>query len=572
MDEDNQTYTIDDYIADGIDKIYETINNVDVKLDDNFNDLKEEIDKLNTEVNNLVTSLRETTIVTEAKQNIMISQMEFDKRYQYRDDVRNKILGIIQSLDINVIKKSTIENLRDDSLINNHNYWLSSSLVALCSWYTNNKEMAYIALESAIKYNDQKTSLLFSLIHLYAKKYDGAIKWFDRYLELQDPLKTEGIFVLVVDLITSGVLGNEGTTKFLNKINEWTRELDKIDHIYNKQVSFWENYFSNIITNKDISISSYISDYVLEASELKDKLILSKCYSEFIQKFKNIYDKKNYDVISFEKKIEKIIGNLIYDYDYDEYELKKDIIKNKLIVNENGNVEEALKKFENNNSIILNEVDDLYTIITNIALNETENNYLLTINTRKVCLGLCKKYILTGYNNVIKKYFNNKELNFTIMIDDWTGITKNGSNEKELQTYLEEFYLNKNKQNLKEDKLFNREMLIAIIIGLIGTIILYKIPILSIIILLSTIIFCICQMYIINKKNSEKKEKVNIMIQENKKLLNKIIIEIVDFCLMYNENNINIDDFSDYINKYNPNDFIITNSDERNIIIDRKEI
>lgn len=572
MDEDNQTYTIDDYIADGIDKIYETINNVDIKLDDNFNDLKEEIDKLNTEVNNLVTSLRETTIVTEAKQNIMISQMEFDKRYQYRDDVRNKILGIIQSLDINVIKKSTIENLRDDSLINNHNYWLSSSLVALCSWYTNNKEMAYIALESAIKYNDQKTSLLFSLIHLYAKKYDGAIKWFDRYLELQDPLKTEGIFVLVVDLITSGVLGNEGTTKFLNKINEWTRELDKLDHIYNKQVSFWENYFSNIITNKDISISSYISDYVLEASELKDKLILSKCYSEFIQKFKNIYDKKNYDVISFEKKIEKIIGNLIYDYDYDEYELKKDIIKNKLIVNENGNVEEALKKFKNNNSVILNEVDDLYTIITNIALNETENNYLLTINTRKVCLGLCKKYILTGYNNVIKKYFNNKELNFTIMIDDWTGITKNGSNEKELQTYLEEFYLNKNKQNLKEDKLFNREMLIAIIIGLIGTIILYKIPILSIIILLSTIIFCICQMYIINKKNSEKKEKVNIMIQENKKLLNKIIIEIVDFCLMYNENNINIDDFSDYINKYNPNDFIITNNDERNIIIDRKEI
>lgn len=572
MDEDNQTYTIDDYIADGIDKIYETINNVDIKLDDNFNDLKEEVNKLNIEVNNLVTSLRETTIVTEAKQNIMISQMEFDKRYQYRDDVRNKILGIIQSLDINVIKKSTIENLRDDSLINNHNYWLSSSLVALCSWYTNNKEMAYIALESAIKYNDQKTSLLFSLIHLYAKKYDGAIKWFDRYLELQDPLKTEGIFVLVVDLITSGVLGNEGTTKFLNKINEWTRELDKIDHIYNKQVSFWENYFSNIITNKDINISSYISDYVLEASELKDKLILSKCYSEFIQKFKNIYDKKNYDVISFEKKIEKIIGNLIYDYDYDEYELKKDIIKNKLIVNENGNVEEALKKFKNNNSVILNEVDDLYTIITNIALNETENNYLLTINTRKVCLGLCKKYILTGYNNVIKKYFNNKELNFTIMIDDWTGITKNGSNEKELQTYLEEFYLNKNKQNLKEDKLFNREMLIAIIIGLIGTIILYKIPILSIIILLSTIIFCICQIYIINKKNSEKKEKVNIMIQENKKLLNKIIIEIVDFCLMYNENNINIDDFSDYINKYNPNDFIITNSDERNIIIDRKEI
>ena len=62
------------------------------------------------------------------------------------------------------------------------------------------------------------------------------------------------------------------------------------------------------------------------------------------------------------------------------------------------------------------------------------------------------------------------------------------------------------------------------------------------------------------------------MIQENKKLLNKIIIEIVNFCLMYNENNINIDDFSDYINKYNPNDFIITNSDERNIIIDRKEI
>ena len=572
MNEDNKTYTMDDYILEGIDKISDTINNVEEKLDDNFDDLKKEVNKLNTEVSNLVTSLRETTIVTEAKQNIMISQMEFDKRYQYRDNVRNKILGIIQSLDINMIRKSTVENLRDDSLINNHNYWLSSSLVALCSWYTNNKELAYLTLETAIKYNDQKTSLLFSLIHLYAKKYDGAMRWFDRYLELQDPLKTEGIFILVVDLITSGVLGKDGVKKFLNKINEWSEKLDKISQIYNKQVSFWENYFSNIITNKDVSISPYISNYVLEAKELKDKLTLSKCYSEFIQKFKNIYDQKNDKVISFEKKIEKIIGNLIYDYDYDEYELKKDIIKNKLIVEENGDVESALKRFENNNTILLNNVDDLYTIITNIALNENENNYLITINTRKVCLGLCKKFILMGYNNVINKYFNNKELNFTIMIDNWSGITKNGDNELELQNSLEEYYLNNNKQNIKEEKLFNKEMLIVIIIGLLGAILTSKIPIIAIIILLSAIVFCLCQIYIINKRNIDKKEKFNYILQENKKLLNKIIIEIVDFTLSYNENNININDFPDYINKYNPNDLIITSSNERNIIIDRKEL
>ena len=239
---------------------------------------------------------------------------------------------------------------------------------------------------------------------------------------------------------------------------------------------------------------------------------------------------------------------------------------------ENGDVESALKRFENNNTILLNNVDDLYTIITNIALNENENNYLITINTRKVCLGLCKKFILMGYNNVINKYFNNKELNFTIMIDNWSGITKNGDNELELQNSLEEYYLNNNKQNIKEEKLFNKEMLIVIIIGLLGAILTSKIPIIAIIILLSAIVFCLCQIYIINKRNIDKKEKFNYILQENKKLLNKIIIEIVDFTLSYNENNININDFPDYINKYNPNDLIITSSNERNIIIDRKEL
>ena len=190
-----------------------------------------------------------------------------------------------------------------------------------------------------------------------------------------------------------------------------------------------------------------------------------------------------------------------------------------------------------------------------------------------------KTIILAFLNKNLNSYiahkllaeFYEKEGNYEAAVSAYMRVTDLKRNDFNSAYKLCEV-LNKNKQNLKEDKLFNREMLIAIIIGLIGTIILYKIPILSIIILLSTIIFCICQMYIINKKNSEKKEKVNIMIQENKKLLNKIIIEIVDFCLMYNENNINIDDFSDYINKYNPNDFIITNNDERNIIIDRKEI
>ena len=134
---------------------------------------------------------------------------------------------IIEEKDFRLIPIKETSNLFDLELLKTVNKGKSTERQEF-------KNVAYgVTIESAIKYNDQKTSLLFSLIHLYAKKYDGAIKWFDRYLELQDPLKTEGIFVLVVDLITSGVLGNEGTTKFLNKINEWTRELDKIDHIYN---------------------------------------------------------------------------------------------------------------------------------------------------------------------------------------------------------------------------------------------------------------------------------------------------------------------------------------------------
>ena len=157
------------------------------EVDTKVNKVTNSVKTIEEEIKNFMVEIRGSTIVSNAKQSIMMSQEELNKQYGHYDNVRRKINGIFQATDINAVKKSTIENISEQVIIDTPNYWLAPALVSLCAWLTDNKDLANRALKEAMNRDDEKTSLLFCLIHLRANRYDTALRWLTRYLEMQDP-------------------------------------------------------------------------------------------------------------------------------------------------------------------------------------------------------------------------------------------------------------------------------------------------------------------------------------------------------------------------------------------------
>ena len=227
----------------GVNRHVGEVTNHIYDVENNMKNVTDKVITLEEEIKAFMLEIRESSIVSNARQTILMDQAELDKKYGYYDEVRRKISGILQSTDIKAVLKSTVLNISENTMINAPYFWLAPALVSLCAWYLDDKELANKALNEAIKRDDEKTSLLFSLIHLRAGRVDTSVKWLDRYLSMQDPSKMEAKIITVIDAITNGNFGNDAVNLFLNKVNDWVIELESTPNVKNEQIERWKKFF-----------------------------------------------------------------------------------------------------------------------------------------------------------------------------------------------------------------------------------------------------------------------------------------------------------------------------------------
>ena len=157
--------------AANLDTIERNLNSVAKELTGvitNVSDVNREVSKvesqvntLNNEVKNLVKEIRETTIITNARQSIMYNNSQIEKKYGYYDKVRRTTESLLDAIDNSNISATALKNLNQDLILNNPNYWLSNALAALSSFVLDDKENCEKELHNALKKDESKTSLFF---------------------------------------------------------------------------------------------------------------------------------------------------------------------------------------------------------------------------------------------------------------------------------------------------------------------------------------------------------------------------------------------------------------------------
>lgn len=511
-------------------------------------EMKANIKSLEEEIRDFMADIRGTTLVSNAQNDILLKENELNKKYGNYDIIRRQISGLLESININLVSKKTLTLETEKILFNAPNYYLSYALIAISAWFSNDKKKANSALNEALKLNAAKTSLLLCFVHLHLKREQTALKWMKKYLESQNPYELDNEFISVIDALTSGVYSKDITDIIYSHIKKYANNLSSDEQLINRCVKRFETFFSK----KKVVVNDYeypnLVKFTNNFDNIKKSLVNAKsyydAYYEFNRMIENVKNTKSPDLTV-------LLNNFVNSYEDKELELKKDILKDKLIINNNGNIKKANETFEDSNLAYENKTD-FYTLMTNILLERNDVSKI----TKKLAASFLKDIIKKGLNNALASGNEVSGLT-TISINEWSGSTMDGSNENELKESLKDYLRKPYDRLLAECNLFDVKIILTILGAIIGLILAigfnYIIGLAVIIISLILLFFFANSIFkkrdFIEKEYNEVEKKV-IIVLEN------IIAEIVDSHFTVKRAKENYDYIINYLNSFDDKTYI----------------
>ncbi|SHI06953.1 hypothetical protein SAMN02745196_02655 [Clostridium collagenovorans DSM 3089] len=544
----------------GINKNFEAVlskvNSVDNKVDV----VSTELSALCEEFRAFVNEANRVANLTDAKHNIVMLEQELEKEFGNYEVVRRHAVGIIQAADVNIVKKETIENITEELMLATPRYWLAPALIALSAWLSDNRELAEKALKEAIRRDDEKTSLLFCLISRRAGRLDGSLLWLERYFEMQDPEKMERKIIIVLDAFASGLFGGDTKGLCSSKIKQWIEELSSKSGFVEQQRENWKK----VLESKKVAVNEeefpVLKEHSPTWSKMKESLEAVQTHNEIYKYFNTIFNVPVENVTAVSAKIDEILDNLVGNYDIEELPIRNQLRRNRLVVEENGSLEKANKRFDVE-AKSFERYEDFSQHLTNIALTPESTGALIA--TQKLAVALSKDWVLDAYEDLAAKGRMEVPVEVDINIENWSGKTRDGSNGEELlnslNTYIDE---------IKEKKLSKIHWLNGTVVstGLIATLVSFF--------TLATVVVPIIAMSIftltgISQKRSipNKREKIETELDNFRKtsqeILNGFLAEVVDYRRLYAEKDIESEKVVNFLKELTPEQYISVQSNSK---------
>ncbi|MBR6821426.1 MAG: hypothetical protein IKM55_04295 [Bacilli bacterium] len=520
-----------------------TVNNQVTKVESQVN-------HLNNEVQNLVKEIRETTVITNARQAIMYNNDQIEKKYGYYDKVRRTTESLIDAIEHSNISVNALINLNQDLILNNPNYWLSNALASLSSWLLDDKTNCEKELHNALKKDESKTSLFFCLVNDKLGRTQTSINWLNKYLSIQNPTRLDKDFITVLDLVATGKFGDETKRIVLNKINTWFNRLNSEKELQEQQINTWIEYIHD---NQDTDIKMpYLENATPDIARLKNNLVITSSYYNILNKLNTI---TNQD--SSNKSKEDILSNLIYEYEGTENTYQKDNLYNTLLIQCNGNREQADKLFKKQESMFEDQVN-LLDLLSNIIINK--ESFKVSNETQKIALCFVKEYIIKALEETEKELNNNE---FRIIVDDFSTNTIDGTNKdqiyKQINTHVNSIFID-------NDKNLIVPLIIINILGIIGLCFTLSNNILSILLVILLIIANVLLFSKLNTVSRLRNESKAKLTNELTLSLERILAETIDYKSLQKEDETKRNELMVYLNTIKAENYINSNN-ERNIDI-----
>ena len=276
-----------------------------------------------------------------------------------------------------------------------------------------------------------------------------------------------------------------------------------------------------------------------------------------------MFDQKEQNIPDHIYEADIMLNDLITNYDKDEYEIRKEIIKNKLIIEENGNLDRAYKRLEQEAKGYEGN-KNLYQYLSDIAINPSKYNCLLT--TRKFAISESKNTILKVLSETNKEEAD-PDIKFEIL--GWEGITKDGSNDKQLRAAMFNHVDSKYHDEVYQDKYLSMKSIMGLTIVLIGVICGIVLNPIAFLASLVGLVICGIDWKTVYDNRSTKLKQIKELKKMMNIMLNNTIAQVIDYKKAIDEGNKSYNELKTFLESLNSNQFILrTNDDtERKVIL-----
>ncbi|RAV04172.1 hypothetical protein [Paenibacillus sp. YN15] len=367
-----------------------------------------------------------------AETRIVKIRQEIKSTYGHYDEVRRRVTGILQAVDVRLVKKETIENATEELMLAAPRYWLAPCLIALAAWLNDNKDLADRAMMEALKRDDEKTSLFFALVTRRGARYKASRQWLDRYFGLQDPYELEREVVILIDGFTNGIFGPESRIQIDKRIDAWIEELSEQAGFVEEQSKQWRVAMEAKIKKLDEEAYPYLRQYSQTWPQLEESLKGAKLHNTIHDYFSNILNRQITPHASIAIAVDALLDTLVTQFDSEELPLRKEERLQTLIIEEQGDRNTAQIRF--NAEKALEEKISFTQLLTNFAMNPEVSHS--TLASQKYAIALSKDWIRQAHDDMTLDNRMKVPPDIHIEIDSWSGITKNGDNEQELMEDL----------------------------------------------------------------------------------------------------------------------------------------
>ena len=340
---------------------------------------------------------------------------DYAKMFGKYEEVRNNMLGILQSTSKNLVKTETINRIAEELLLATPGYWLSPCVVALSAWISGDSALVQRALDEALARNADNTAPLMALVCRRNKRIEASNAWLMFYLKRQSANKISRGLMLFINAYVNGLFGAPDS-RVDDIVNYWIEDLAGGGDGNSAQFKDFEsrqkeNWKKNFIATKDGNVRpmaesipnllKFSKDDLSTVCEYIDRQNTTPIISNYFDKIINfVIDDKERDEIGHA--LDEYLMNLASDVDPEEVSLKQERDYYLLVKKYEGDEVLAKKQIERER-----EKREKYLRPVNFMdlLEESAAGYndegTKNESERRIAVKFTKKYIQGGYDEFI---------------------------------------------------------------------------------------------------------------------------------------------------------------------------
>lgn len=542
------------------------LNNHISMVDDSVQTVDNKVREINSQLENLTEEFRafvELQTRANARQiahtELIRVRQELAQKFGHYEDVRRNAIGILQATDVGIVKKDTISNATEELMLATPRYWLAPCLVTLSAWISDKQPLAEKALQEAIRRNDEKTSLFFTLVCRRANRKPSSLKWAQRYLATQNEEALDRKTVIILDAYANGLLGIDSEGLINKQMQLWLEHLTEKPGFISKQTKQWSAAISLQTPKLSEQNYTYLKKYSPTWLTLQDTLAGAYLHENLLQYFTNIFEQQSSHA-ALKEQLDDTLQSLVTDFDDEELPLRKEEKLNQLIIKFDGDKARANKDMQIEETAFETH-KDFSQLLTDAAMNPDIAH--ASPATQKLAIAMSKEWITNAYNDIVAQNRMQIPNQIDFTLDEFNGSTTDGDNEMNLIIQYNS-YIDQRKAAALEKCQMSKFVELCRIIGpvtaVIGLLLLFAGSPLSGVLLAAAGAYMFYNNYTTKKQIEKTRQEIEQQYEEQRKtgsqIIRALLAEVIDYRAQFAEKDAESQKVLDFLEQINPEQYI----------------